>query len=109
MYRRREPQDVEWVFERHPSKAVASLAIFINHAASCIKGVHAGRDMREVILTVIEIPAVSLRKFFPKRLIIQNPTSLEHCDGPLLSSQLLIGLLVHVPRKLRGKTSKTLD
>ena len=107
-YRRREPQDVQWLFERHPIKAVAAFAVFIKHVASCIKGVHAGSDMREVILTVIEIPTSSLSKCLPKRLILSNPTSLEHGDGPSISSLMLRGLLVHVPKKLRGKTLRAI-
>src|SRR5215467_3306423 len=34
------------------------------------------------------------------------PISLELCDGPIISSLTLIGLLVHVPKKMRGKISK---
>src|SRR5215471_7786556 len=44
MYRRREPQDVEWVFERHPIKAVAALAVFIRPATPALYGHHHQRQ-----------------------------------------------------------------
>jgi hypothetical protein len=54
-----QSQNSEWIFERHPLKAVTALAVFIKNAAHCIKRTYAVGDMREVVLAVIKIPVSS--------------------------------------------------
>src|SRR5258708_4677539 len=71
MYRRREAENVEGVFERHAIKAVTALAIFVEDRPHRIKRVHAVGNLGKVILAVIEIHTSSTGKRLPKRLVVQ--------------------------------------
>ena len=70
MYRRREAQHVDRIFERHAIKAIAALAIFVENGTHCFKRVHLVSDMWVLILAVIETHAANFP--FDKRCQLPN-------------------------------------